>query len=162
MEPSQASLLILPCPKCHRWFKNKSGLTQHLNARHLVLARPPSLTDEQWSRFNGETEVHSVDRFPPRSLPVPGVESEFFLPAPDIDAEFFGLGKKLYRNYHKLLNGECHLATTMYTTIWREWSLQVIHVMHKGPFCPKVSLLLLFKKRQLMTGCPLRASWSSN
>ncbi|KAF8551067.1 hypothetical protein OG21DRAFT_1478282 [Imleria badia] len=91
---SRPTSLTYPCPKCCRWFKNKSGLTQHVNAKYPASARPPSPTGKQQDIFNGETEAQNADWFPPNSSPVP-----------DIETEFFGAGDKLYRNYHKLLNG---------------------------------------------------------
>ncbi|KAF8545662.1 hypothetical protein OG21DRAFT_1492080 [Imleria badia] len=90
---SQPTSLTYPCPKCRRWFKNKSGLIQHINAKHPASARPLSPTGEQQDIFDGETEAQNADWFPRNSSPVP-----------DIETEFFGAGDKLYRNYHKLLN----------------------------------------------------------
>ncbi|KAF8553040.1 hypothetical protein OG21DRAFT_1477479 [Imleria badia] len=91
---SRPTSLTYPCPKCRRWFKNKSGLMQHVNAKHPASAQPSSPTGEQQDIFDGETEAQNADWFPPNSSPVP-----------DIKTEFFGAGDKLYRNYHKLLNG---------------------------------------------------------
>ncbi|KAG2053883.1 hypothetical protein BDR06DRAFT_1051613 [Suillus hirtellus] len=38
--------LSIPCmkPGCNRWFKNRSGYTQHMNAKHPVFLQPPTLT----------------------------------------------------------------------------------------------------------------------
>ena len=99
--PSQVTLLAYRCPKCCRWLKNMSGLTQHLNVNHPALAHPPVQTNEQRDVFNEATdsEAHNADWF----LQVPSPRLSL---APDIETEFFGPGEKLNWNYHTLLNGK--------------------------------------------------------
>ncbi|KAI6137566.1 hypothetical protein BKA82DRAFT_4379823 [Pisolithus tinctorius] len=96
---------MIPCtkPGCRRWFRNKSGLTQHVNVYHPVF--PP---------INIPAQVEQPDQ-------VPSPEEEQFQFRPDDDdysdpstspsnptllAEFVGQGDKYYRNYHPNLTGQ--------------------------------------------------------
>ncbi|KAI6007589.1 hypothetical protein F5J12DRAFT_905493 [Pisolithus orientalis] len=81
---------MIPCtkPGCHRWFRNKSGLTQHVNIYHPVF--PP---------INIPAQVEQPDQVP---LPE---EEQFHDPStspsnPTLLAEFVGQGNKYYWNYH--------------------------------------------------------------
>lgn len=96
-----------PCPKCRRWFKNKSGLTQHLNAKHSVSTQAQSQTSGQRDNLSPLRSSPAPEGFAPRSSPAPGWFAPRSSPSPDVETEFFGPGGKLYRNYHKLLNGKC-------------------------------------------------------
>lgn len=109
--PPQATPSVYPCPKCARWCKNKSGLTQHLNARHPTLACPlgpsSSQTNERRETFDEDIAMHETGAFPssPRmsSEPLP----------PNVETRFHGLGGKFYRNYHTLLNGNYYLVPNL-------------------------------------------------
>ncbi|KAG2738057.1 hypothetical protein P692DRAFT_20882962 [Suillus brevipes Sb2] len=100
------SVLRIPCtkPGCNRWFKNKSGYTQHTNAVHPLLGATPLHTEpSQFNRspspfFNGDDNPLQSDGASeenhseiPRSAQSP------------IPAELFGAGDCLYRNYHPSL-----------------------------------------------------------
>ncbi|KAG2099661.1 hypothetical protein BD769DRAFT_1631154 [Suillus cothurnatus] len=41
--PQEPSSLCIPCtkPRCNRWFRNRSGYTQHMNAKHPTFLMPP-------------------------------------------------------------------------------------------------------------------------
>ncbi|KAG2153475.1 uncharacterized protein EDB93DRAFT_1248740 [Suillus bovinus] len=97
--------LHIPCtkPGCNRWFKNKSGLTQHTNTIHSVLSstapshplqsdQSPSpcfdadINPEQYDGTNLDKEYHAATPGPAQP-----------------PAEFFGAGDRLYRNYHPYL-----------------------------------------------------------
>ncbi|KAG2029454.1 hypothetical protein BDR03DRAFT_1018369 [Suillus americanus] len=101
------SSLGSPCmkPGCGRWFKNWSGHTQHVNAKHPVFLQPPTLTQP------------SVPHLPspalaPDIIGLGDIGSTDFGDAGPMDnkdplqssAEFFGAGERLYRNYHSLLS----------------------------------------------------------
>ncbi|KIO04860.1 hypothetical protein M404DRAFT_25942 [Pisolithus tinctorius Marx 270] len=90
---------MIPCtkPGCRRWFRNKSGLTQHVNVYHPVFLP-----------INIPAQVEQPDQ-------VPSPEEEQFQFRPDDDdysdpstspsnptllAEFVGQGNKYYQNYH--------------------------------------------------------------
>ncbi|KAI6131082.1 hypothetical protein EDD16DRAFT_1689588 [Pisolithus croceorrhizus] len=88
---------MIPCMKtgCHRWFRNKSGLTQHMNVYHPVLLPvncQASLPDEEESRFLLDDNSHGGNPLtdPPNVNPL---------------AEFIGPGDKYYQNYHLHLTG---------------------------------------------------------
>ncbi|KAG1850945.1 hypothetical protein F4604DRAFT_1687040, partial [Suillus subluteus] len=92
---------------CNRWFKNKSGYTQHTNAVHPVLSAAPLHTPElsQFNRsplpiFNGDFDPVQSDGAGEEDLS--GIPRSAQSPAP---AEFFGAGDRLYRNYHPSLTG---------------------------------------------------------
>ncbi|KAG1898505.1 uncharacterized protein F5891DRAFT_1190887 [Suillus fuscotomentosus] len=91
--------LCLPCtkPGCNRWFKNKSGLTQHTNTVHSVLTssnapsclpqsnRSPSplfdanINTEEYDGTNSNEEYRAATPGPVQP-----------------PAEFFGAGDRLY------------------------------------------------------------------
>ncbi|KAG1837384.1 hypothetical protein C8R48DRAFT_622854 [Suillus tomentosus] len=101
--------LRLPCtkPGCNRWFKNKSGLTQHTNAIHSVFTsstapshlpqsnRSPSplfdanINTEEYDGANSNEEYCAATPGPVQP-----------------PAEFFGAGDRLYRNYHPNLTAQ--------------------------------------------------------
>ncbi|KAG1763973.1 hypothetical protein EV702DRAFT_1182667 [Suillus placidus] len=102
------SVLRIPCtkPGCNRWFKNKSGYTQHTNAVHPLLGATPLHTEpSQFNRspspfFNGDDNPLQSDGA--------GEENHSEIPRSaqsPIPAEFFGAGDRLYRNYHPSLTG---------------------------------------------------------
>ncbi|KAG2122710.1 hypothetical protein BD769DRAFT_1629193 [Suillus cothurnatus] len=102
------SVLRIPCtkPGCNRWFKNKSGYTQHTNAVHPLLGAMPLHTEpSQFNRspspfFNGDDNPLQSDGA--------GEENHSEIPRSaqsPIPAEFFGAGDRLYRNYHPSLTG---------------------------------------------------------
>ncbi|KAG2090359.1 uncharacterized protein F5147DRAFT_748224 [Suillus discolor] len=88
--------LCIPCTKagCNRWFRNRSGHTQHVNAKHPIFLTPPAPT-----------------QLPPHP-PSPGLGPMDFGDTspmddedpPQVRAEFFGTGDQLYRNYHPFLS----------------------------------------------------------
>ncbi|KAG2107667.1 uncharacterized protein F5147DRAFT_745903 [Suillus discolor] len=90
------SRLCIPCMKagCNRWFRNRSGHTQHVNAKHPIFLTPPAPT-----------------QLPPHP-PSPGLGPMDFgntgpmddEDPPQVRAEFFGTGDQLYRNYHPFLS----------------------------------------------------------
>ncbi|KAG1785541.1 uncharacterized protein HD556DRAFT_1249676 [Suillus plorans] len=96
----QASGLCIPCtkPGCNRWFKNRSGYTQHMNAKHPIFLHP-----------------HAVTQASVPCSPSPALSFDLdFGDANDTDlgpedplqptAQFVGPGDRLYRNYHPLLS----------------------------------------------------------
>jgi len=107
MSPTQ-TLPYLPCPKlgCHRWFKNKSGLTQHLNARHSTLLAPQAhkqacgqdeRQEHEWvEEHEPEQEAEQASQF--NNEDTPPTE-------PQVCAKFFSEGDKYYQNFHPKLTG---------------------------------------------------------
>ncbi|KAG2124069.1 hypothetical protein BD769DRAFT_1628798 [Suillus cothurnatus] len=90
------SVLRIPCtkPGCNRWFKNKSGYTQHTNAVHPLLGAMPLHTEpSQFNRspspfFNGDDNPLQSDGA--------GEENHSEIPRSaqsPIPAEFFGAGR---------------------------------------------------------------------
>ncbi|KAF8132929.1 hypothetical protein EV363DRAFT_1397839 [Boletus edulis] len=83
--------LQYPCLKlgCNRWFKNQSGLTQHLHTKH---PHPPSPTRSSP---------------PPRTPESPHepLEDWFPFPSQDFNAEYQGPRNAVLRNYHPRLTG---------------------------------------------------------
>ncbi|KAG1721168.1 uncharacterized protein EDB91DRAFT_1240337 [Suillus paluster] len=104
------STLCIPCTKsgCNRWFKNRSGHTQHMNAVHPMFSKPSASI---------QPHAHSPGPVPPPPPPPNivldsgdamdfGDNEDPLQPA----AEFVGTGSQLYRNYHPFLSGEYFLA----------------------------------------------------
>lgn len=121
-----------PKPRCGRWFRNKSGLTQHQNAAHPVfppppvfpspsphprpLTPPPSFPELDGSNLeDGQPDYEAPSPSPDRVATLTRVDNE----AASVDqidhpvnARFFGPGNKLYRNYHVKLNGTSSATNT--------------------------------------------------
>ncbi|KIK77748.1 hypothetical protein PAXRUDRAFT_165831 [Paxillus rubicundulus Ve08.2h10] len=95
-----------PCtkPHCNHWFRNKSGLTQHLNAVHQVFSPPPPPSPEPVPGVGQPGhEVSSGDQHHFNDPLHNGMHHSS--PPPHVEAQFFGPGDKLYRNYHAKMNG---------------------------------------------------------
>ncbi|KAG1818094.1 uncharacterized protein BJ212DRAFT_1446566 [Suillus subaureus] len=94
--PREPSSLCISCmkPGCNCWFRNWSGYTQHMNAKHPAFLTPPC---------------------PPSFGLVPDITDHNFgdtSPMDDEDplqsmAEFLGTGDQLYRNYYPFLLVSC-------------------------------------------------------
>ncbi|KIO02519.1 hypothetical protein M404DRAFT_27765 [Pisolithus tinctorius Marx 270] len=96
---------MIPCtkPGCRRWFRNKLGLTQHVNVYHPVFPlinipvqveqpdQVPSPEEEQF-QFRLDDDDYSDPSTSPSN--------------PTLLAEFVGQGNKYYRNYHPNLTGQ--------------------------------------------------------
>ncbi|KAI5983739.1 hypothetical protein F5J12DRAFT_907985 [Pisolithus orientalis] len=87
---------MIPCtkPGCCQWFRNKLGLTQHINIYHPVFLP-----------INIPVQVEQPDQVPSPE------EEQFHDPStspsnPTLLAEFVGQGDKYYRNYHPNLTGQ--------------------------------------------------------
>ncbi|KAG1776217.1 hypothetical protein EV702DRAFT_1230368 [Suillus placidus] len=116
------SILRIPCtkPGCNRWFKNKSGYTQHTNAVHPLLSAAPLHAEPSQSTSTSQPHPDDPSQF--NRLPSPifngdidpiqsdgaGEEDHSEIPCSaqsPTPAEFFGAGDRLYRNYHPSLTG---------------------------------------------------------
>ncbi|KAG2754832.1 hypothetical protein P692DRAFT_20720601 [Suillus brevipes Sb2] len=106
MSPSRRnfSVLRIPCtkPGCNRWFKNKSGYTQHTNAVHPVLSAAPLHAPELPQPNRSPSPIFNGDFDGAGEEDLSGIPRSAQSPAP---AEFFGAGDRLYRNYHPSLTG---------------------------------------------------------
>ncbi|KAI5996391.1 hypothetical protein EDD15DRAFT_2387356 [Pisolithus albus] len=119
-------------PSCRRWFKNKSGLTQHMRKHHtnFSCSRPSVLTRTE-SLNRSEQEEHGTGITPPAAEHVAagaghqddwphehddggghqedlphehdGATSDEELDG--MEVEFIGSGNRVYRNYHPGLTG---------------------------------------------------------
>ncbi|KAG2076162.1 hypothetical protein BDR04DRAFT_1125739 [Suillus decipiens] len=92
--------LCIPCtkPGCNRWFKNRSGYTQHMNTKHPVFLQ--QFTSSQPSR------PFSPSPGPPDTIDFgDDATMDNSDPAQQM-AEFFGTGNQLYRNYHPFLSAQ--------------------------------------------------------
>ncbi|KAI5998603.1 hypothetical protein EDD15DRAFT_2386521 [Pisolithus albus] len=89
------------CTQCKRWFRNRSGLTQHTHAKHPRFSTY-SLPTNNWSVDDPHAEVDED-----RAVDVPHLS-----PGPDVEmdngirAAFVGPGDNVYRNYHPSLTGQ--------------------------------------------------------
>ncbi|KAG1799081.1 uncharacterized protein BJ212DRAFT_1450297 [Suillus subaureus] len=99
--------LGIPCtkPGCNCWFKNQSGHTQHMNAKHPVFLHPPTLTQPSVPHSPSPALASDIINFGD----IGGTDLGDAGPMDDKDplqssAEFFGTGEQLYRNYHPLLS----------------------------------------------------------
>ncbi|KAG1886992.1 hypothetical protein F4604DRAFT_1889809 [Suillus subluteus] len=102
-----SSGLGIPCmkPGCNRWFKNRSGHTQHVNAKHPVFLQPPTLTQPSIPCSPSPALAPDIIGLGDTG----GTDFGDAGPMDDEDplqssAEFFGAGERLYRNYHPLLS----------------------------------------------------------
>ncbi|KAG1857466.1 kinase-like domain-containing protein [Suillus subluteus] len=102
-----------------RWFKNRSGLTQHTNALHSVLStapsHPPHSNPSPSPLFNADINPAEYD----------GANSneEYHAKTPgpvQLPAEFFGAGDCLYRKYHPNLTESKHIKAVKEP--WRQSS----------------------------------------
>ncbi|KAG1737952.1 hypothetical protein EDB19DRAFT_1984357 [Suillus lakei] len=96
--PREPSGLCIPCtkPGYNRWFRNRSGYTQHVNVKHSAFLTPPcspslGLAPDIDLEYIGPTDFGDTgpmdDEGPLQST-----------------AEFVGPGDRLYRNYHPFLS----------------------------------------------------------
>jgi len=92
------TFFCLPCTKagCHRWFKNKSGLTQHLNACHPDLPHIKVSDLAQQEQGQDQQSLWDEEQFQP--LPDDYDDDPFC-------TDFIGQGDMYYRNYHLRLTG---------------------------------------------------------
>ncbi|KAG2104633.1 hypothetical protein BD769DRAFT_1630825 [Suillus cothurnatus] len=98
--PREPSGLCIPCtkPRYNRWFRNRSGYTQHMNAKHptfLTPPRSPSLAPDI-TDFGDTGPMDDED--PLQST-----------------AEFVGTGDRLYRNYHPFLSVQAGSKCTVFS-----------------------------------------------
>ncbi|KIK80363.1 hypothetical protein PAXRUDRAFT_158890 [Paxillus rubicundulus Ve08.2h10] len=100
MHPTQPVHTLLsytfPKPTCRHWFKNKSGLTQHVNTAHAISPPPPSPLPE----LHAETAPD-----PTAGQACLGADA-LLQHEYEVDTEFFRPRDKLYWNYHMLLTGQ--------------------------------------------------------
>ncbi|KAL4071376.1 hypothetical protein V8B97DRAFT_1917589 [Scleroderma yunnanense] len=99
----------LPCPKagCCQWFKNKSGLTQHLNACHSALifelAQPTHnqecKQEEEWASQPDEQQPLAPDDYDSFPSTDPPHDTD------TLCAEFVGGSNKYYQNFDLKLTG---------------------------------------------------------
>ncbi|KAG2115113.1 uncharacterized protein F5147DRAFT_649531 [Suillus discolor] len=96
----QASGLYIPCtkPGCNRWFKNRSGYMQHVNAKHPVFLRPHAVT--QASVPHSPSPALSFD------LDFGDANNTDLGPEDPLQptTRFVGPDNQLYRNYYPLLS----------------------------------------------------------
>ncbi|KAI5983185.1 hypothetical protein EDD15DRAFT_2202268 [Pisolithus albus] len=95
---------MIPCTKtgCRRWFRNKSGLTQHVNVYHPVLPSVNISVPVEQCQESFAGEEHS------QVLPDGDGDSGNPLDDPSNSnplAEYVGPGDRYYRNYHPNLTG---------------------------------------------------------
>ncbi|KAH0834698.1 hypothetical protein J3R83DRAFT_10225 [Lanmaoa asiatica] len=97
--------LQYPCsiPGCNRWFKNQSGLTQHLHAKHprISLSPTPSPVPSSPPRCPSVPPLQFPDspNVQPSQLPSPEVPEQLY-------AEYLGPSNSIFRNYHPFLTGQ--------------------------------------------------------
>ncbi|KAG2109797.1 hypothetical protein BD769DRAFT_1630402 [Suillus cothurnatus] len=95
--------LRIPCtkPGCNRWFKNKSGLTQHTNTVHSVFTTSTApLCPPQSNRSPSPLFYADIN---PEEYDGANLNEEYCAATPgpvQPPAEFFGPGDRLYQNYH--------------------------------------------------------------
>ena len=90
------------CSQCQRWFKNKSGLTQHIHAAHPIISHSRSPPPFEQDEPGGEP---AEDRESPQLGPHSPL-ARFSSPLLDVHNMFVGPDSKLYRNYHTLIDGK--------------------------------------------------------
>ncbi|KAG2110059.1 hypothetical protein BD769DRAFT_1674733 [Suillus cothurnatus] len=92
--------LCIPCtkPGCNQWFKNQSGYTQYMNAKHPVF--PQQFTLSQPSR------PFSPSPGPPDTIDFRDDATMDNSDPVQQTAEFFNTGNQLYRNYHPFLSAQ--------------------------------------------------------
>ncbi|KAI6115218.1 hypothetical protein EDD16DRAFT_1799844 [Pisolithus croceorrhizus] len=95
---------MIPCTKtgCHRWFRNKSGLTQHVNVYHPVLPSVNISVPVEQCQESSAGEEHSQvlpDGYGDSGNPLDDPSNSNPL------AEYVGPGDRYYRNYHPNLTG---------------------------------------------------------
>jgi hypothetical protein len=104
------NLLTYSCPQCPRWFKNRSGLMQHLNSMHREVS-PPDNPANHLHHDGGEYDTEQPQVVPPTPSSPSRCSST---PSHDVNAEFIGPGEKVYRNYHPRLSGEYVIVNTCF------------------------------------------------
>ncbi|KAH0837812.1 hypothetical protein J3R83DRAFT_6013 [Lanmaoa asiatica] len=135
--------LQYPCsiPGCNRWFKNQSGLTQHLHAKHprVSLSPTPSPVPSSPPRCPSVPPLQFPDspNVQPSQLPSPEVLEQLY-------AEYLGPSNSIFRNYHPFLTGNGN-----HVMLW-ESSYQLVHHLRLGSGTPK------------MTGLPSTVASNSN
>jgi hypothetical protein len=105
--------LQLPCGQlnCQRHFKTAAGRTKHRLSAHPIFPAPTvsATRPDTPSLHNSPSPSHSGHIQRPYSPPNDNGD-QFDAPRPssppDVEAEFFGPGNRLYRNYHKDLDGK--------------------------------------------------------
>ncbi|KAG1856020.1 hypothetical protein DFJ58DRAFT_716121 [Suillus subalutaceus] len=97
--------LCIPCTKqgCNRWFKNRSGYTQHTNAKHPVFPTS-SQPSRPFSPSPGLPDTMDLGDAGAMDFGDDGIMDNND-PAQQT-AEFFGPGGWLYRNYHPFLSAQ--------------------------------------------------------
>ncbi|KAG2739040.1 hypothetical protein P692DRAFT_201842704 [Suillus brevipes Sb2] len=98
--------LCIPCtkPGCNRWFKNRSGYTQHTNTKHPVFPQQPT-SSQPFRPFSASFGL-------PDTMDLGDAGAMDFGDDGIMDnddpvqqtAEFFGPGSRLYRNYRLFLS----------------------------------------------------------
>lgn len=98
---------------CQRYFKTQAGRTKHWNSAHPTIPKP----------FNSY-RAHVSEELEEPCYPTPEPQFDFQevendwlnltghdglrnSPALGVDTEFWGPGDRLYRNFHKDLDGKC-------------------------------------------------------
>ena len=82
------------CKQCKRWFRNRSGLTQHTHAKHPCFS-PPSASISP-PAASDVLDDHDMDG---------GHFMENIEPSHSIRSKFVGPNNALFRNYHPGLTG---------------------------------------------------------
>ncbi|KAG2743053.1 hypothetical protein P692DRAFT_20747396, partial [Suillus brevipes Sb2] len=110
--------LQLPCGhgSCQCHFKTHAGRTKHRNSAHPVIPNPMADVAEDLTLEHDVAPTgQEFDFQEPEHQELAHIENETcrMLP-PDIDTEFWGLGDHLYRNLHKVLDGNAMLYLIIY------------------------------------------------
>ena len=120
--PVNYSELQYPCshPGCKQFFKTTAGQTKHLCIVHMslpqpspspsVLPAPPHESESDLGDDTNEGQLYNNNEWDQESFGDPNEDSGSAWPPSDtldVDAQFYGPGNKLYRNYHRQLNGTC-------------------------------------------------------
>ncbi|OJA11452.1 hypothetical protein AZE42_12042 [Rhizopogon vesiculosus] len=101
--------LQLPCghPNCWRHFKTNAGRTKHRLTSHPTFTLPIIVPHESEPEEDPQHALQQSNADP--TVPNDLNQSEFprisSPPLPDVDTEFYGPGNRLYRNFHKYLDG---------------------------------------------------------
>ncbi|KAG1756916.1 uncharacterized protein EDB91DRAFT_1233597 [Suillus paluster] len=121
----------IPCtkPGCNRWFKNRSGYTQHTNAMHPVLsAQQSTATHAPTLPPDIDNAVDFGDALNSADVMDSGDNDDPMQSA----AQFFGAGDQLYRNYHPFLTDHWGVYKTIDNTPIGDVKWQSFSVKYTG------------------------------
>ncbi|KAG2111382.1 hypothetical protein BD769DRAFT_1674375 [Suillus cothurnatus] len=149
--------LHIPCtkPGCNRWFKKKSGLTQHTNTVHSVFTSSTApLCLLQSNRSPSPLFYADIN---PEEYDGANLNEEYCAAAPSPvqpPAESLGPGDRSYQNYHPNLTGNFPLFFAFSLSDTPSIS-KARPCDSEGNFLPPGTPPPLLSDKQLMTGLPM-------